>query len=586
MRRMTFYLLMVLCIKTIAGTLEKSDSIVLNAMRDELSRNMNDLQYADYNKTFFISYTIGKIEEIYVSSSLGALMNSKRDTSKTWAARVMVGDYDINDENYEDYSNIDENEMDPITLPVDDDYLGIRRTLWTVTNYIYKKAGMSYKNKMLALKQNNLNDSVLQIADFARTEQKKIYEPPVKLKVKKSELEDLTRNLSGIFINYPEIIKSAVTVDAFNSRIYFNNSEGTESVTSEVVFTIQVSAILMGNEGEMINNSFAYHVSSFDELPPVDSIKNNIRLLAENLIKLKNASTLEENYYGPVMFTGQVVAEIFEQNLFSGSDRLIAQRDPLINSPQMKMYFGNPEGSIEDKIDKRITSSNLSIFAYPKMKEYNGIKLLGSYEIDAEGVVPPEKLTLVENGILKTLLNDRTPTRKLNTSNGHKRYSISYGGMSKETGPGVISVSSNNSMSYAALKEKLIEYAKMENLKYGILIKPLLTNNSYQTANIYKVWVDNGREELVSSAYFKDLPSNSLKRIIGTSNGQIVYNTFSGSGSLTSSQALSRGLMVTYLVPDAILFEESEIINIRKPVLSTKPITKSPVELLNSKVEE
>jgi predicted Zn-dependent protease len=562
-----------------AGNEYPRDSVILRAMRDELKNNMENLVYADYEKSFFISYTLASIEEIYATSSLGALVYSERDTSKSWTARVMVGNYEINDENYDDYNNIETNEVGIAPLPVENDYYGIRRTFWAVTNNIYKKAALSYKNKISALEQRGLSDTILQIPDFSETPVQKVYEAPITIEQELSQFENLTRALSAAFKSHPEIISSNVTLDAFNARIYFINSEGTESVTTETIFSLVTSAEVIGNYGEPLNNKVNYHVSTFDELPTKEKLLEGIQLLVDNLKALKNAPTLEENYYGPVLFMDQAVAKVLEKSLFSGSNKLVAEREPLVNSPQMKLFYGNPNNSLEDKIDRRIANNDLTIKAYPRMGEFNGVKLLGSFPIDAEGVVPPEELVLVENGILKTLLNDRTPTRKLKISNGHKRFAINYSTVNKETGPGVISVSSSNEMSVEALKAMLIKKVKNEGLDYGILIRPVFKGQANHSLNIYRVYVEDGREELVSSAYLRKLPSNPLRRIMGSSSEKIIVNDFSSSGSM-GEKSLARGMMVSYVVPTALLFEESEVINVRKPVASMDPITKSPLHLL------
>lgn len=563
-----------------AGNLTTSDSIVLSAMRDELKNNMDNLVYSDYQKSFFISYTLATIEEMYATSAFGALLYSDRDTSKSWTARVMVGDYEVNDENYDDYNNIETNEIDIPTLPIEDDYYGIRRTLWAVTNNIYKRAALSYKNKISALEQRGLSDSILQIPDFSKSPKTNIYTPPVTINEDLSTIENLTRELSATFKSHPEIINSNVTVDAFNARIYFINSEGTESVTTEVIFSVSTSAEIIGSHGDVLSNNVNYHVSSLNELPDIETLKHNIELLVANLNKLKEAPTLDENYYGPVLFSDQSVSQVVEKSLFAGNQKLVATREPLVNSPQMKMYYGNPDNSLEDKIDKKIAINDITVKAYPTLKEYNGTKLLGSFEIDAEGVVPPQELILVENGILKTLLNDRTPTRKLKISNGHKRFAVSYSAINKETGPGVISVTSSNKMPYGELKTELMKRAEDEGLDFGIIIRPIFKGGAKQSLNIYKVDVNTGIETLISSAYLKKLPSNPLKRIVGIGEGEIITNNFS-SGASMGGRSFSRGMMVSYVVPDALLFEESEIMNVRKPVSSVDPITKSPVELMN-----
>ena len=68
--------------------------------------------------------------------------------------------------------------------------------------------------------------------------------------------------------------------------------------------------------------------------------------------------------------------------------------------------------TMEDNLDKKIMSNEITIKARPSMEKYDGTTLIGRFDIDAEGVVPDKELTFVDKGILKTLLNGRVPTLK------------------------------------------------------------------------------------------------------------------------------------------------------------------------------
>ena len=54
------------------------------------------------------------------------------------------------------------------------------------------------------------------------------------------------------------------------------------------------------------------------------------------------------------------------------------------------------------------------------MKELNGVKLAGTYDFDDEGT-PAERVTAVENGVLRNFLMSRMPITGFSNSNGHGR---------------------------------------------------------------------------------------------------------------------------------------------------------------------
>ena len=82
----------------------------------------------------------------------------------------MVGNYELNDENYTDQSITDNYYSTYINPPLEPDYLGIRRSFWKMTNQVYKSAGTLYKNKMKTLSSKKLPDGYEPIPDFGQEE--------------------------------------------------------------------------------------------------------------------------------------------------------------------------------------------------------------------------------------------------------------------------------------------------------------------------------------------------------------------------------------------------------------------------------
>jgi hypothetical protein len=201
------------------------------------------------------------------------------------------------------------------------------------------------------------------------------------------------------------------------------------------------------------------------------------------------------------------------------------------------------------------------------------VNLLGSYLVDAEGVNAPAKLTLIEDGELKTLLNGRTPTRNVPESNGHTRLSYGYGGLTKQVGPGVIRIACSEKYSADELKQMLIEKAKEEGLDYAVIIRSIENSSSSKPYEVYRVSTNSGEEQLLRSVRFNAPEIKSLKRILGTSNKELVYN------ALLSSYAGNGqgGIPVSFIVPDAVLLEDFEMESFRKPLTSNLPIVENPL---------
>ncbi len=575
-----------LCSSQLSFSQDSTETIMFRAMKDELDRSMKKLICNDCQAPFYISYSIEDVKTFFTTASLGALSNASERNFRSWSNRVMVGDYQLNDENFTDATRTKPPRDGDLELPLDNDYYGIRRALWMMTNNTYKSAAENYKNKLASLNDKNLSKKDLQIPDFCTV-------PVVKMSIKdnkyvwnKEYLQSLVKEVSSVFKDYPDIFYSEVAAFQLHANIYFYSSEDCQIKTPIDVVYILISALSQADDGDNVTDQVRYCGVSQGDLPKIENMKTDARSLAENLLERGKAPILDENYSGPVLFLGQAVADAFSQGFFTGTDNLIAYREPLYNSSQMSMYYGQNVNAVEAKLDKPVIAKDITVKDMSRLKTYKGVNLIGSYDADGEGVVPPDTLVLIENGILKSLYNGRTPTRNIKESNGHNRYSVTkYGSITHDLGPGVIYISATDGITIDKLKEQLIKAAKEEDLDYAIMIKPVKQGNFYMPLNIYKVSVKDGKETLLRDASMKSLNITSLKKIIGVSSGSLIYNTFmnEASGSEESSsvidnqEAIPNGPPVSFIIPDGILIKEVEFEHQTKPLSSDRPVVKSPL---------
>lgn len=560
---------------------QKADEVIWKAMKDELSRNLKNLSYLDYQKPFFISYAIGDFQGAVVMGSLGALVMSHEVKQKTEMVRVMVGDYKLADENFENANNQIRYAGGNIPLPVDADYYGIRRTLWVQTDKVYKAAGESHKNKLYILKRNNIPiDSLVPDLTQVPATIKKIDAPEYKFN--KAEMESRIRELSSYFAAYPGIDNSGVSFRLAHVNTYFVNSEGAEVKSPTLVAVITLSAFTTSDDGLKIFDGVNMVVPNPEYLPGNAWIKQQIDTLATRLIKMKTAEVFSGNYTGPVLFVGQSVPELVSGSLFSQEDPLVAIREPLYADKNMKIFMGTNRNSLESRINKKVIAGDLTVKALPSLKEFNKTPLIGHFDIDADGVIPPSELVLVENGVLKTLLCDRTPTKMVPQSNGHRRFILVNNAVSYGTGPGVIELSSAKTNNMAELKQKLMEKAKEEGLDYAILVKRVVSNNPNVPAEIYKVSVNTGEEKLLRSVTFGNINLGTLRKCIGASSQQIAQNMLMnfGGGDGTPLEALSpdlSGLPVSFITPDALLISEMELEAVPQNLAKEKALVPNPL---------
>jgi hypothetical protein len=206
---------------------------------------------------------------------------------------------------------------------------------------------------------------------------------------------------------------------------------------------------------------------------------------------------------------------------------------------------------------------------------------------------------LIEDGVLRALLTDRTPTMKNGNSNGHHCFAISDGSLTGTLGSGILELTSTETMSYEALKAALIAAAKEEDYEYAYIVRKMANPmagvpglSAFVPSNmgtfgvsrpmyIYRISVKDGTEELVRSAKIADLSLKSFKRIVGVADTQEVYNTLQrgkqGGYSNWRSRFALVGSPASFIVPKAIVFQELEVEKDKDIVLKKEAVVPSPL---------
>ncbi|MFC1552796.1 metallopeptidase TldD-related protein [Candidatus Latescibacterota bacterium] len=567
--------------------------IILSAMRDEMARNMNLLEMENMERPFFISYNLYDVKTMEIIATHGSLVKSDESRYRNHSARVMVGDYSLNDENFQDsgYSYGSSMVYGSSRLPLEDNYDAIRRSLWIATDSIYKRAVELYEHKKAALEQQTAISEITNLDDFSKAPTVKYTGQQSTLEFNRAEWEKTACEISKVFARYSDIYSSKVRVFFYRGDLFLTNSEGTEVIQPLTLVSVQINAFSQAVDGEPLSNHISFVGSVAGDLPNLKTMKKSVEGMADDLIALRTAPAFDELYFGPVLLEDQASAEFFSQRLFGDKNGLIASRRPVVSDSRIR--FSDDE-TLEDRIALRILAHDYSIKAVPGLSNYQGQNLIGSYEVDAEGVIPPAEITLVENGMLKTLLSNRTPTAKISESNAHQRHSIGSGYRTTSTiAPGVIHVFSSSGQTYSDLKADLMKRAETEGLDYGILIRKLKPKSSgiiyydpmanmalsygggygsslTEPLMVYRVNVRDGSEELIRSVKIGSIGLGTLRHIAGTTGEEIVYNT------LTTVSGQS-GIPASFIVPRALILEELEVNNKKSGYIPKLPVVSNPL---------
>ena len=567
--------------------------MITRAMRDELARSMEKLRLPQLDKPYFIAYRIHEARGLEASATCGSLLSSSDDDSRIRAltVEVRVGDYAFDNSNFLSPPSFSLGTIHPQfgfnELPIDDNYLEIRRQVWLATDGSYKQAVEQLAAKKAALQNKTRAED---LPDFSKENPTQIMDIEPAVQMKRSDAEMLVRKLSKLLGAKPGLNSSMVSLSVSNGRSLYLNSEGTFYEKSHPLVTLTAASSTQAADGMKLGDSVTFYSDSRDRLPPDDRVAALIEEMGGRLKSLRDAPVLAR-YNGPVLFEGRAAAEIFAEEFAGG---LAGQRKPVSGMGEMEAIFERfPQfagSSFVGKIGARVLPDFLSVVDNPTLSVYGQEPLFGGYKVDDDGVLAHET-RLVEGGILKTLLTARTPVEGVTHSTGNGR----RGGPI----PSNLIVEAREGLSETELKSRLVEMMKRSNLDYGIVVRKIgggtgagmeeqaLAMFSGMTGQpgagkavllAYKVYPD-GREEMIRGAHLSGLTAESFKGIVAASKSAIVFSSphtpqFNFSSSFFLSFGAAQSLpMVSYIVP-SLLFED---LSLTKPAQETpKPPFSDP----------
>lgn len=559
------------------------DSVIVKAMRDEMARSMEKLQLAKFDRPYFISYRLTEEDGVAATAILGSLEETGEPSrSRVLTIQLRVGDYAFDNTNSANMPPFSDSGMvamfgGMVKLPLDNDYNEIRRQIWLATDSAYKKAIEDIAAKRATLQNVTQTEA---LPDFTREEPFSATDEQPRVEMSRGTSESLARDLSTLFRVMPDIYSSSVSISSGNERVWYLNSEGTSYFHASSEIDFHAGGRTQATDGMPVSDAVSVHVRTMDAFPSRKDLEERIHALGARLEALRVAPLLAR-YNGPVLFEGAAAAETFSQ-VFAPA--LVARRTPSGGDPGMAAVFAMMNSargaSLQEKIGARVLPEWLSVTDSPLLGQYGGAPLFVSYKVDDEGVRAHETL-LVEGGILKTLLNGRTPVQGVLHSTGNNRMGAIV--------PSNLIVRADKGMSPGDLQKELLHLAAKRNLPFAIVVRRVGSSSAASPAEMissmmasmqgrgasgksillaYKVFPD-GHEELVRGAELTGLTVESFKDISAAGkDGTIYVGSAHGAGGLPFDLPFDlpvdldelpgmgrAGTFASYIVP-SLLFED------------------------------
>jgi predicted Zn-dependent protease len=540
---------------------QKADDPILRAMRDELARSRTLRMEGIEDKPYYIEYSLDDTLTVAASASLGGTISVSQSAFRLPGVQVRVGDYGFDNTNYIGTGRYGGSNFD-LGFPLDDSYPVFRHSLWLATDHAFKSAVEVIGGKRAALKNVSGGE---QLPDFSKIEPAKILLDGARKPVDKDLWVSRIRELSAVFLKYPEIRSSEADFEAVQDNYYLVNSEGAEVRAPDRMMVLRVKASTQAADGMDLHDAVAFESLDFERMPTEVEMRRKTVETAETLAALTRAPVGEE-YTGPVLFEGQAAAQLFAELL---GKRLTVSRQPVADPGRP---VNSLNGEFEGRLGARILPSFIDVVDDPAQTEWRGRPLFGHYVVDLEGVAP-KPLALVEKGILKSFLLTRQPVKGSAGSNGRARFPGAYG--ARSAGFGNLFVRTSEPEPETELKKKLIDLAKQRNKPYGVVVRKMDFPSSASgdeirrlragmsqsgdlqrpvsiPALVYRVYPD-GREELVRGLRFHDLTAKALKDIVAASDETAQFDF------LDSTPRSGSFIAESSVVAPSVLFDELEL---------------------------
>ncbi|HEV2399867.1 MAG TPA: metallopeptidase TldD-related protein [Candidatus Sulfotelmatobacter sp.] len=511
------------------------DDAVLSAMRAELDRSKSQLKMDQVAAPYYIEYRVYDFDHYSAEASFGALRGEVRTRIRFLRVVVRIGDY-----KQDSYFGQGEGAMD--FMPLDDDMLSLRHQLWQATDRAYKAAAESLTAKQAQLKQLNIDQPV---DDFAHADPVQSIGALATLQFDPEPWKKMLQDASAVY-------RSDLDLESFESNLqfsavnrYFVNTEGTVVRSGQNLYQMSLACSTQASDGMSLSRDNGFFVANIKELPTPAEFVARAEKLAATLKDLRNAPLVDEEYRGPVLFSGDASASVFADLI---GENVLGRKPELGKNARTT-------GAFAASYKTRVLPDFVSVTDDPTIATYAGHSLLGQYQIDDEGV-PAQRVSLIDHGTLLNYDLGRTPIRDFPISNGHGRARIPT--FPPAPSLGNLIVTTSQPVSHEDLKKKLIELCHERDLPYCYYVETFGPRLAPRL--LYKVWTKDGHEELVRGANFGELDVRALRSNLIAAGDDPYFD--------------NRPLNIPHsIVAPSILFDEMEVkrANINKEKLPEYP---------------
>jgi predicted Zn-dependent protease len=551
----------------------------LAAMRDELERSRSRLILLGQEKPYYIEYRLLDVNERTIMAQFGSIISSTTERNRYMSVDVRVGDYHVDSSNFLSGGGFRGFLDSTGTVGIDGDYESLRQDLWLASDQAYKQALDQLSGKRAFLR--NLANPP-SIDDFSQEPPLVMIEPRQNPDWTSRKWEEEAKLASAALRAYPQIDGSRVIYRLTYTTTYIMTSEGTQIRAGRSLASIEAGMGALADDGTPVHNYVTLYANKPGSLPAAEAVRDQLDRAGRELVALRSAPR-SDDYDGPVLFEAPAAASLVAQLLgpsLSGA-RPILSANPRFD--QMQQTLGG-RNEWTGRIGQRVMPEGVNLTDDPTLKEFQGQELIGAFDVDQEGI-KTESVALVVDGILRSLLRSRRPGPELVRSNGHGRATNLA---DPKPMPGNLFLTAADGMTPEELRQEFLTLCRENGQEWGLIVRrmdhPVIASSDNDELSewfgrlaagaqngdrlpllVYRVNVQDGREELVRGAVLSRLTSRSLRSsLAGIGSDSALFSYLQSQDAEIMGTALGafgtsdNGIPTTLAAP-SLLFEEVEV---------------------------
>lgn len=426
-------------------------AVVQQALEAELTRAQAELRLGDDPGPWYIAYDFIDGQYSTARAELGALLEDEVLPHRQLRVEVRTGTPALDSGNFESFG--EPNGVLMAGLALEADPLAVRRMAWLATDQAYKEAVEHLSRKEAALQGKPPDPEPLPaLAPAAPLRTAPVPAAPF--------APDLVRErvlqLSRVLAEYPALESGQAAGRDWQGTRLLLSTEGMAVWQATGLAVIRVEAVLRCADGSRLRDGRWWVARTAAELPPLEQMEAEVREMAAWLTALEGAPVLEE-YLGPVLFEGPAAVELFRQLLAAE----LVGTPPAMEAP---MFGEAPKPRPSGRVGRRLLPEGWGVVDDPTQPG-----LAGSYTTDHEGV-PAQRVVLVEDGVVRALLQSRVPSGPDSRSTGHGR---SLGPARRDAMPSAVSVEPRRARSERALHRAALRLARQTGQDQVLVVRLL-----------------------------------------------------------------------------------------------------------------